>query len=126
MKRSQFDRNPRFAPNAARSMDKQVSLPGLFKRCMSLWKGYKWRRNSRGYFWGDRFKSVIVDKGETLVNCLTYIDLNPLRAGLVERPEDYRWNSLGYHLQAENKDQFPFPDFGLKEFNVKSPNRYKI
>ena len=34
-----------------------------------------------------------------------YIDLNPLRAGLVERPEDYRWNSLGYHLQTENKDQ---------------------
>jgi hypothetical protein len=39
---------------------------------------------------------VIVEKGETLINCLAYIDLNPLRAGLVERPEDYRWNSLGY------------------------------
>jgi hypothetical protein len=76
--------------------------------------------NRRGYFWGDRFKSVIVDKGETLVNCLAYIDLNPLRAGLVDRPEDYRWNSLGYHLQTENKDQFLSTDFGLEEFNVKS------
>jgi CubicO group peptidase (beta-lactamase class C family) len=28
-----------------------------------------------------------VDKGETLVNCLSYIDLNPLRAGIVDRPE---------------------------------------
>ena len=81
---------------------------------------YNRRHNRRGYFWGDRFKSVIVDKGETLVNCLAYIDLNPLRAGLVERPEDYRWNSLGYHLQTENKDQFLSTDFGLKEFNVKS------
>jgi hypothetical protein len=70
---------------------------------------------SRGYFWGDRFKSVIVDKGETLVNCLAYIDLNPLRAGMVDRPEEYRWNSLGYHLQTENKDQFLSTDFGLKE-----------
>ena len=81
---------------------------------------YNRRHNRRGYFWGDRFKSVIVDKGETLVNCLAYIDLNPLRAGLVDRPEDYRWNSLGYHLQTENKDQFLSTDFGLKEFSVKS------
>ena len=82
---------------------------------------YNRRHNRRGYFWGDRFKSVIVDKGETLVNCLAYIDLNPLRAGLADRPEDYRWNSLGYHLQTQNKDQFLSTDFGLKEFNVKSP-----
>lgn len=41
---------------------------------------YNKRHNRRGYFWGDRFKSVIVDKGETLVNCLAYIDLNPGRA----------------------------------------------
>ena len=63
---------------------------------------------------------MMVDKGETLVNCLAYIDLNPLRAGIVDRPEDYRWNSLGYRLQTENKDQFLSTDFGLKEFNVKS------
>ena len=82
---------------------------------------YNRRHNRKGYFWGDRFKSVIVDKGETLVNCLAYIDLNPLRAGLVERPEDYRWNSLGYHLQTQNKNHFLSTDFGFKEFNVKSP-----
>jgi len=81
---------------------------------------YNRRHHRRGYFWGDRFKSVIVDKGETLVNCLAYIDLNPLRAGLVQRPEEYRWNSLGYHIQTENQDQFLSTDFGLKEFNVKS------
>ena len=81
---------------------------------------YNRRHDRRGYFWGDRFKSVIVEKGETLVNCLAYIDLNPLRAGLVERPEEYRWNSLGYHIQTNNKDKFLSTDFGLKEFNVKS------
>ena len=30
----------------------------------------------KGYFWGDRFKSVIVENGDTLINCLVYIDLN--------------------------------------------------
>ena len=79
---------------------------------------YNRRHNRRGYFWGDRFKSVIVEKGETLINCLAYIDLNPLRAGLVDRPEEYRWNSLGYHLQAGNKDNFLSLDFGLQEFGI--------
>jgi len=81
---------------------------------------YNNRHNRRGYFWGDRFKSVIVEKEETLINCLAYIDLNPLRAGIVSRPEDYRWNSLGYHVQTNNRDNFLSTDFGLKEFNVKS------
>ena len=87
---------------------------------VSFARYYNQRHDRRGYFWGDRFKSVIVEKGETLINCLAYIDLNPLRAGLVDRPEDYRWNSLGYHLQTANKDRFLSTDFGLKEFNVQS------
>lgn len=91
---------------------------------------YNRRHKRRGYFWGDRFKSVIVDKGETLVNCLAYIDLNPLRAGIVKQPEEYRWSSIGYHLQTNNKDKFLSTDFGLKEFNVKSEKervrRYRL
>ncbi|MFZ5572436.1 MAG: transposase [Thermodesulfobacteriota bacterium] len=70
----------------------------------------------RGTLWGERFKSLIVENGETLINCLAYIDLNPMRAGLVERPEDYRWCSLAYHIQAGNKDGFLSLDFGLAEF----------
>jgi len=81
---------------------------------------YNKRHGRKGYFWGDRFKSVIVEEGETLINCLAYIDLNPVRAGIVKRPEDYRWNSLGYHIQTNNKNGFLSTDFGLKEFNVKS------
>ena len=79
---------------------------------------YNRQHNRRGYFWGDRFKSVLVENGETLINCLAYIDLNPLRAALVERPEEYRWNSLGYHIQTGNKDNFLALDFGLEEFGV--------
>ena len=81
---------------------------------------YNKKHNRRGYFWGDRFKSVIIENGETLINCLAYIDLNPIRAGLVDRPEDYRWNSLGYHIQTNNKANFLSLDFGLKEFAVKT------
>ena len=69
-------------------------------------KYYNRHHNPRGYFWGDRLKSLIVDKGETLLNCLAYINLNPLRAGMVEYPEQCRWNSLGYHIWTNNKDNF--------------------
>jgi hypothetical protein len=60
---------------------------------------------------------VIIEKGETLINCLAYIDLNPLRAGIVARPEDYRWNSLGYLVQTDNKDGFLSLDFGPSEIS---------
>jgi len=73
----------------------------------------------KGFFWAERFKSVIVENGDTLINCLAYIDLNPVRAGIVKRPEEYRFCSLGYHVQTGNKDRFLSLDFGLAEFGVK-------
>ncbi|MFC1862693.1 transposase [Thermodesulfobacteriota bacterium] len=81
---------------------------------------YNKRHGRRGFFWSDRFKSVIVDEGETLINCLAYIDLNPVRAGIVKKPEAYRWSSLGYHVQAKNAEGFLSLDFGLKEFGYKN------
>ena len=81
---------------------------------------YNKKHDRRGYFWGDRYKSVIVENGEILVNCLAYIDLNPVRAGIVKKPEDYRWNSIGYHFQTGNRDGFLSFDFGMKEFGVKN------
>ena len=74
----------------------------------------------RGYFWGERFKSVIVENGDTLVNCLAYIDLNPIRAGLAAIPEDYRWSSMGYHAQTANKDEFLSTDLGLSSYGEMS------
>jgi REP element-mobilizing transposase RayT len=84
---------------------------------------YNKRHNRRGTLWGERFKSLIVEDGNTLINCLAYIDLNPLRAGIVKRPEQYRWNSIGYHVQTNNKDDFLSLDFGLEEFGVRQKLR---
>jgi hypothetical protein len=44
------------------------------------------------------------------------VDLNPIRAGVVKRPEDYRWCSLGYHVQSRNKEELLSVDFGMKEW----------
>jgi len=83
------------------------------KQNFSRW--YNKRTARRGFFWSERFKSVIVENGDTLINCLAYIDLNPVRAGIVAKPEDYRWSSLGYHVQQGNSDGFLSLDFGLNE-----------
>ena len=71
----------------------------------------------RGTLWGERFKSLIVEDGLTLINLLAYVDLNPVRAGIVKRPEEYRWCSLGYHVQSGNRDDLLSVDFGMKEWN---------
>jgi putative transposase len=97
--------------------EKYASLSEFVKEIkMSFSRFYNRRHNRRGFFWGERFKSVIVEQGETLINCLAYIDLNPVRAKIVKKPEEYRWSSLGYHAQTNNKDNFLSLDFGLKEF----------
>src|SRR5690606_30232061 len=49
----------------------------------------------RGTLWMERFKSVLVEDGDALRTMALYIDLNPVRAGLVEDPKDYRWTGYG-------------------------------
>ena len=58
----------------------------------------KWfnRTHSRsGTLWEDRFKSVIVESGTAARTMAAYIDLNPVRAGMVADPAEYRWSSYG-------------------------------
>jgi REP element-mobilizing transposase RayT len=54
------------------------------------------RAHSRtGNLWEDAFKSVIVEDGVAARTICAYIDLNPVRAGMVADPADYRWSSYG-------------------------------
>jgi putative transposase len=56
------------------------------------------REGWRGYFWQDRFASFVLDEPHLLA-VARYIELNPERAGLVKRPEEYRWSSCRAHLR---------------------------
>ena len=49
----------------------------------------------KGTLWEDRFRSVLVESGEALRAMAAYIDLNPIRANLVNDPKDYRWSGYG-------------------------------
>lgn len=51
-----------------------------------------------GHLWQGRFKSSIVQMDQYLLNCVTYIEMNPLRVGICNRPEDYPWSSYKYRV----------------------------
>ncbi len=49
----------------------------------------------KGTLWEERFKSVLVEDGHAARTTAAYIDLNPVRAEMVDDPKDYRWCSFG-------------------------------
>jgi hypothetical protein len=75
-----------------RMHDLSEFMKGLLQRFTSWFN----RMNGRkGTLWEDRFKSVIVEDGTASRTMAAYIDLNPVRAGMVDDPADYRWSSYG-------------------------------
>ncbi|MCF6310995.1 MAG: transposase [Verrucomicrobiales bacterium] len=58
-------------------------------------------RGRRGVLWQGPFKSVLIEPGEALRVMAAYVDLNPLRAGLVDEPGDYSWSSFGAAERGE-------------------------
>ena len=73
------------------------------------------RRKRTGHFWQGRFGCVVMDE-DHLAAALRYVSLNPVRARLVERAQDWRWSSTRAHLRGKDdgitalkpiRDRFP-------------------
>jgi REP-associated tyrosine transposase len=73
------------------------------------------RRKRTGHFWQGRFGAVAMDE-EHLAVALRYVSLNPVRARLVARAQDWRWSSTRAHLRGKDdgvtalapvRDRFP-------------------
>ena len=64
-----------------------------FKQRVSIYYNANHGRRGAGPLWHDRFKSALVEENENAqVTVAAYIDLNPVRAGVVKDPKDYRWS----------------------------------
>jgi putative transposase len=59
------------------------------------------RHRWTGHLWQGRFGAVVMDE-EHLAHAMRYVSLNPVRAGLVARAEDWRWSSVRAHLEGED------------------------
>ena len=58
---------------------------------------YKRTYGYSGHMWQGRYKSNIIDTDSYLLQCGKYIELNPVRAGMVKLPQEYRFSSYGYY-----------------------------
>ena len=55
-----------------------------------------------GTLWEGRFRSSIVQEQGYLLRCYRYIELNPVRAGMVRHPRDYRWSSYSANGEGDS------------------------
>lgn len=78
---------------------------GLRKTVANAHRKYASRINSRnkwtGHLWQGRYGSVVMDE-QHLYHAFAYVALNPVRAGLVKRAQNWRWSSVHAHLGKED------------------------
>ncbi len=60
---------------------------------------YRYRRS--GTLWEGRFKATPIDSENNLLTCYRYIELNPVRARMVNHPRQYRWSSYRFHAEGK-------------------------
>ncbi|GBE00514.1 chromosomal replication initiation protein [bacterium BMS3Abin07] len=81
---------------------------GLSKAMHHIISGYTMYINKKkkrsGHLFQGRFKSVVVEKDSCLVELSRYIHLNPVRAKMAEKPEDYPYSSYPYYITKKKSD----------------------
>jgi hypothetical protein len=72
----------------------RANLSALMRRVNTLYgQAFNRRHRRHGHVFDGRFKAVLVDRDAYLLQVCRYVDLNPVRAGLVESPEHWRWST---------------------------------
>lgn len=55
-----------------------------------------------GTLWEGRYKATLIDNEKYFITCMRYIELNPVRAGMVAAPAEYQWSSYHYNALGKN------------------------
>lgn len=79
--------------------DSISSLMKYLGQCYVQYINKTYKRS--GTLWEGRYKSCLIDADEYLLHCQRYIELNPVRAGMVDHPAEYRWTSYRANAQGE-------------------------
>jgi putative transposase len=72
---------------------------------------YNERKRRSGAFWEDRFHTTMIQDGMHLLNCMLYIDLNMVRARVVDHPAQWEW--CGYHEIVGSRRRYRILDHDL-------------
>ena len=80
----------------------EVGLPRIIQNLAFRYTRWvNWRQNRTGHLFQGRYKAVLVDADSYLLELSRYIHLNPVRSGIVRRPEDYPWSGHRAYLGLE-------------------------
>jgi putative transposase len=77
------------------------------------------KRRRAGHLFQGRYKSILVDIDEYAKELSRYIHLNPVRAKIVESPEEYEWSSFNYYTGNKKSPEWLYKDFILGYFGKK-------
>ena len=78
--------------------DESGSLPRMMQAFGRRYSQYFNRRYARtGTLWEGRYRATVIQTDRYLLACMAYLDLNPVRAGMVQRPADYAWSSYRHY-----------------------------
>jgi putative transposase len=81
------------------------SPTGISKVMQSVGRRYvqhiNWKYSRTGGLWEGRYKSSVVAEEDYLLRCYLYIEMNPVRAGIVADPADYPWSSFRCNAKGE-------------------------
>lgn len=61
-------------------------------------RNFNLRQGRTGTLWEGRYRSTLIQAERHLLACMVYMDLNPVRAGMVADPADYRWSSHQHYI----------------------------
>lgn len=76
----------------------RASLPKLMQSVGRVYvQAFNQQHGRTGTLWDSRYRALLIDDERYWLTCLRYIELNPVRAGLVARPELYEWSSYQAH-----------------------------
>ena len=70
---------------------------------------YNQRKNRKGAFWEDRYHATAVEVDSHLVQCMVYIDLNMVRAGVAKHPSE--WPFCGYYEISNTRQRYTLIDY---------------
>ena len=74
-------------------------LPGMMQAVgRSYVRYFNDRAGRSGTLWEGRYRSTLLEADRYLLTCMAYIDLNPVRAGMVHAPMDYHWSSHAHYV----------------------------
>ena len=88
------------------------NLPQIMLHINGAYTNYFNKKRGRvGHPFQGRYKAILVEKDEYAKELSRYVHLNPVRAGLVERPEKYEWSSYSIYIGMQKKPEWLYTEF---------------